>query len=246
MTFNKVILGCSPFTLGFQFGHRSRIYELDFSGQPENIVEVIDKAYQLGVNNIMLKNNEDLINALRLSQNNGNKWKVTAFSTCDNLDGDLEVFSEFDVETVIMDGLFVDKNIEEDNYDIISDCLSRIRDASYIPAIETRMPFKNLPLIADSSFIDDFDTIMIPFNFYGYMMDCNFFHKDNRDEFKSLVEGLDKTVIANRTLATGILKPQEAYDFIKDIDYIDNVCIGIANVSEAEETIGIINEILKS
>lgn len=244
MTFNKVILGCSPFTLGFQFGHRSRIYELDFSNQPENIVEVIDKVYQLGVSDIMLKDNADLKEAIRMSQSNGNTWNVTAFSTCEDIVNDLDVFSEFNVDTVILDGLFVDKNIEEGNYEIINDYLNILKDASYTPAIETRMPFKNLPLIAKSSLVDNFDTIMIPFNFYGYMMDCNFFNKENRDEFKNLVDNLNKHVIANRTLATGILKPQEAYDFIRDIDYIDSVCIGIAKKSEAEETLGVINEIL--
>lgn len=246
MTFNKVILGCSPFALGFQFGHRSRLYELDFSDKPENIVEVIDRAYQLGVNNIMLKNNEDLKKAIRLSEDNGNRWNVTAFSSCEDIRKDLEDFSEFNVDRVILDGLFVDKNLEEDNHDIIAEYLSLVQDASYIPALETRTPFSNLPIIADSSFVDDFSTVMIPFNFYGYMMDCNFFNKDNRDEFRILVEKLNKTVIANRTLATGILQPQEAYDFIRDIDYIDEVCVGIAKTSEAEETLGIINEILKS
>ena len=47
MAFNEVILGCSPFTLGYQFGHRSRLYELDFTNHPEVIQEVIDKAYEM-------------------------------------------------------------------------------------------------------------------------------------------------------------------------------------------------------
>ena len=83
---------------------------------------------------------------------------------------------------------------------------------------------------------------MFPLNFYGYMMDCNFLNKENKDKISFSVEIIGKKIIVNRTLATGILKPQEAYDFIKNIDYVDCVCVGLAKESEAEETLGIINK----
>ena len=244
MTFSEVILGCSPFTLGYQFGHRSRLYELDFSNHPENIVEVIDKAYELNVKNIMFKVNEDLEKAIDMSTENGNDWTVTAFTRCENIDDDLELFSKFNTDKVILSGEFVDKKIEENDFDAISDYLNKVSDASFVPAIESRLPFQNLPIIKESSFIDEFDAIMIPLNFYGYMMDCNFFNKENRNDFADIVSSLNKDVIANRTLATGILKPQEAYDFLRDIDYIDAVCVAVSKISEAEETFSIINEIL--
>ncbi|RAP49545.1 MAG: hypothetical protein BZ133_07640 [Methanosphaera sp. SHI613] len=244
MTFSEVILGCSPFTLGYQFGHRSRLYELDFSGYPENIVEVIDKAYEMNVKDIMFKVNKDLEKAIDISTQNGNEWTVTAFTDCENIDDDLELFSKFNTKRVILSGEFIDKKIEESDYDTISDYLARISDASFIPSIETRQPFKNVPIIKNSSFIDEFDTIMIPLNFYGYMMDCNFFNSENRDVFADMISSLNKEVIANRTLATGILQPQEAYDFLKNIDYIDAVCVAVAKSSEAEETFSIINEIM--
>ncbi|MBQ6218613.1 MAG: hypothetical protein IJJ47_02665 [Methanosphaera sp.] len=245
MTFSEVILGCSPFTLGYQFGHRSRLYELDFSNQPENILEVIDKAYELNVKDIMLKPNKDLEAAIGMSEKNGNEWTVTAFSDCENIDDDLELFSDFNTKRVILSGEFIDKKIEESDYEAISDYLNKVSDASFEGAIETRMPFKNLPLIKESSFVDEFKTIMIPLNFYGYMMDCNFFDGENRNLFSERVKSLNKEVIANRTLATGILQPQEAYDFLKNIDYIDAVCVAVAKASEAEETFSIINGILE-
>lgn len=243
MKFNDVILGCSTFTLGLQFGHRSRLYELDFMNQPENILEIIDKVYEMNVNNIMLKANKDLETALNQSIDNGNDWKIIGFSECNDINADLELFNNYDTKTVILSGEFVDKNIEEENYDVIKEYLSKIKDNSYIPAIETCRPFKNIPLIAQSSLMDNFDALLIPFNFYGYMMDCNFFNKENRDIFEKTVKDLNKEIIARRTLATGILKPQEAYDFIKEVDYINSVCVGVAKKSEAEETFGIINNI---
>lgn len=52
MTFNEVILGTSPFIFAPQFGHRTWLYELDFKDQPENIAEILDKSYELGVHRI--------------------------------------------------------------------------------------------------------------------------------------------------------------------------------------------------
>lgn len=245
MTFSEVILGCSPFTLGYQFGHRSRLYELDFSNHPENILEVIDKAYELNVHNIMFKVNDDLEKAIDISCENGNDWIVTAYSDCENIDDDLELFSKFNTRRVILSGEFIDKKIEESDYETIGDYLNKVADASFTPAVETRMPFKNLPIINKSPFVDEFETIMIPLNFYGYMMDCNFFDGKNRNLFSEKVKSLNKEVIANRTLATGILQPGEAYDFLKDIDYIDAVCVAVAKTTEAEDTFSIINDILE-
>ena len=245
MTFSEVILGCSPFTLGFQFGHRSRLYELDFSGHPENILQVINSAYDFNVKNIMFKVNDDLEKAIDMSIEGGNNWVVTAYSDCENIDDDLELFSKFNTKRVVLSGDFIDKQIEQSNCDLISDYLNRVSDASFLPVIETKLPFKNIPIIRDSPFVNQFNSIMIPLNFYGYMMDCNFFDSKNRDAFSQMVASLNKEVIANRTLATGILQPQEAYDFLKNIDYIDAVCVAVAKSSEAEETFSIINEILK-
>ena len=44
MTFNEIILGTSPFIFAPQFGHRTRLYELDFENQPENIAKILDKS----------------------------------------------------------------------------------------------------------------------------------------------------------------------------------------------------------
>ena len=151
MTFNEVILGCSPFTLGYQFGHRSRLYELDFSGHPENILEVIDSAYDLNVDNIMFKVNEDLERAIEMSLQEGNDWTVTAYTDCENIDDDLELFSKFNTNRVILSGEFVDRKIEKSDFEAISTYLNRVSDASFTPAIETMRPFNNIPAIRDSS-----------------------------------------------------------------------------------------------
>ncbi len=240
MVFNEIILGTSPFVFSTHFGHRAWLYELDFKEQPENVQEVLDCAYNMDVNTILVKNSADLINGLDLSIENGANWSVIGMVNGRNYVEDIEFFSKYNTTTIIIDGLFVDQNID-DNMDKIIDILKYIKQKGYTPAIETRTPFKNIPVISESDLMDYFDVIMIPLNFYGYMMDCNFLNDENKDVIRNMVKNLSKKVIANRTLAAGILKPQEAYEFISQIDYIDAVCVGVAKTSEVEETIGIVN-----
>lgn len=242
MTFNEIILGTSPFIFAPQFGHRTRLYELDFEKQPENIQKILDKSYEKGVHKILLNRSDDLETALDLSIQNGNEWEVIGKTNLDKFDEDLQTFSKYNTTTIMLDGFFVDQNIEDNTYDIISNYLKEIKSKGFIPAIETRTPFKNIPKIVESNFANDFDEIMLPFNFYGYMMDCNFLNNENKEKINHLLSVIDKKIIANRTLATGILKPKEAYEFISTVDYIDSVCVGVAKVEEAEETFSIINE----
>ncbi len=242
MTFNEIILGTSPFIFAPQFGHRTRLYELDFEKQPENIAEILDKSYQMGVHTILLNNSKDLLDALDISIQHGNNWQVIGKTNSENFDDDITAYEKYETSAVMLDGFFVDENIEEGNFQKIGEYLQKIRDKGFAPAIETRIPFKNIPVIKDSELIDDFDMIMLPLNFYGYMMDCNFLNNENKQKIKELLLSLDKKVIANRTLATGILQPKEAYEFIGGVEGVDSVCVGVAKVSEAEETFTVVNE----
>ncbi len=242
MTFNEIILGTSPFIFAPQFGHRTRLYELDFENQPENIVKVLDKSYEKGVHKILLNRSDDLEAALDISIQNGCKWEVMGKTSVKNFEEDLSVFSKYNTKTIILDGFFVDENIENNSFDNISKYLKEIKSRGFIPAIETRTPFKNIPKIVESELIDDFEEIMLPLNFYGYMMDCNFLNNENKQIIRDLLATLNKKIIVNRTLATGILQPEEAYKFIAGVDYVDSVCVGVAKVEEAEETFNIVNK----
>lgn len=241
MTFKEIILGTSPFIFAPQFGHRTRLYELDFEKQPENIAKILDKSYEMGVHKILLNRSDDLEAALDLSIQNGCQWEVIAKTNAENFEEDLSVFSKYDTRTVMLDGFFVDENIENKSLDNVSKYLEDIKSNGFVGAIETRTPFKNIPKIVKSPIIDDFEEIMLPLNYYGYMMDCNFLNNENKQVIQDLLSTINKKIIVNRTLATGILQPEEAYKFISGVDYVDSVCVGVAKVEEAEETFDIIN-----
>lgn len=241
MTFNEIILGTSPFIFAPQFGHRTRLYELDFEKQPENIQKILDKSYELGVHKILFNRSEDLELALDMSIQNGNDWEVIGKTDGEHFEEDLTTFSKYNTTTIMLDGFFIDENINNNNFEEISKYLREIKSNGYVPAIETRTPFKNIPKIVESV-IDEFEEIMLPLNFYGYMMDCNFLTNENKEKIQDLLSTLNKKIIANRTLATGILQPKEAYEFISKVDCVNSVCVGVAKVEEAEETFSIINE----
>jgi hypothetical protein len=46
--------------------------------------------------------------------------------------------------------------------------------------------------------------------------------------------------MANKILAVGILNPEEALDFLKTLDYVDMVTLGVASEKESEETFNLL------
>ncbi len=59
---------------------------------------------------------------------------------------------------------------------------------------------------------------------------------DEREHFREMIHELGKTVIAKKVLAAGIMTPDDAFDYLKKLDYVDMVALGIASEDEAEET----------
>lgn len=242
MTFNEVILGNAPFIGATRFGHRSRLYELDFKKQPENIAKIMNKSNEMGVKNILIKNNKDVVDAVKLSESEGFDWNVIGITDCTNFDDDLKIFEDLSANTILLSDKFVDSHIKDDKFDDIANYLNKINDMNKIAGLESNLAFHNTPLIYNSFLMDLFDVYMIPLNFYGYMLDCDYFKKENKEIYKENISKMNKKIIANHTLATGILKPAEAYEYIKNIDFIDSVCVGVAKTEEAEETFDVINK----
>ena len=85
-----------------------------------------------------------------------------------------------------------------------------------------------------------FDIYMVPVNKLGYLMDCDTYGSDERINLNQIIKSLDKTVIAKKVLAAGILKPQEAFDYLKTVEFADIVAIGIASEEEAQETFSLL------
>ena len=249
----QTILGYGPFMAELYYGHRSRLYLDDLYNNPQNTCDVIMEAYNHGIRAINLVNDSNLLKAYDMAVDEGCEMKVIATigkSDVDYLnpnyevakevgwDEDIELFSGYDCPLMLVDEFIVD------GYDwkLTSKILSEINSAGALSGIVTAFPSKTTDLLPNNLDMDLFDFYMIPFNSLSYMMDINAFNASQRQEFVDMVLSLNKKIIATRVLAAGVLKPKEAFSFLKNLDYIDAISIGVAKVEEASEDFSLLKE----
>ena len=228
------------------FGHRSRLYQLDLYESPQNIADVIIESYNYGVRAINLVNDSNLLKAYDLAADVGCKMKVIATvgkSDVDYLnpnyevakevdwDEDIELFASYDCPLMLVDEFITD------GYDwkLTSKILNRINDSGALSGIVTAFPSRTSDLIPDNLDMDLFDFYMVPYNSLSYMMDISAFNASQRQEFIDKIKSLNKKIIATRILAAGVLKPQEAFTFYKNVDFVDAICMGVAKIEEVRE-----------
>ena len=249
----QTILGYGPFMAELYYGHRSRLYFDDLYKNPQNVSEVIQEAYNQGVRAINLVNDENLLKAYDMACDAGCNMKVIATIGKRDIDylnpnyevakdveweEDIELFSSYDCPLMLVDEFIVDAG----DWNLTSKILTRINDTRALSGLVTVFPSKTSDLLSDNIDMDLFDFYMIPFNSLSYMMDISAFNASQRQKFVEKIVKLNKKIIASRILAAGVLKPQEAFTFYKNIDYVDAICMGVAKVSEAEEDFKLLKE----
>ena len=249
----QTILGYGPFMAELYYGHRSRLYLDDLYNNPQNTADVIVEAYDHGVRAINLVNDSNLLKAYDLAVSQGCEMKVIAtigkrdvdylnpnYEVAKEVDWDedIELFSSYDCPLMLVDEFIVD------GYDwkLTSKILSEINNTGSLSGIVTAFPSRTTDLLSDNLDMNLFDFYMIPFNSISYMMDINAFNASQRQEFVDRVLSLNKKIIATRVLAAGVLKPKEAFTFLKTTDYIDGICMGVAKIEEASEDFSLLRE----
>jgi hypothetical protein len=232
----RKLLGTSPFIGAAQFGHRSRLYQLDLYNKPENILKIIKKSYELGITGIQLVPYEPVVKALNWAIDEGCELNIvgTVRQDCEN--EDIELLTGLEASAMLIHGAITDKL----NYDFLAEKLENIRQTGAVAGLVTHRPFNTTKNLLESPIIDSFDIYMVPVNKLGYLMDVDRFMDKERAEFRNLINKLDKTIIAKKTMAVGILTPNDAFDYLKTLDYVDLMTVGIASEAEAEETFGLL------
>ena len=252
-TIPKTILGFSPFVAEHFLVHRSMLYERDLHENPQAIADVIVESYNQGVRAINLFNDEKLLEGYDLACSQGCEMQVIATigkTDIDYLnpnyeiakeadwDEDIELFSKYDCPLMLVDEFIVDAY----DWRLTSKILSSINDTGALSGLITAFPLKTTTLIPENLDMNLFDFYMVPFNAISYMMDITAFNASQREEFKEKLTSLNKKVIASRIMACGVLKPKEAFEFYKNIDYVDLISIGVAKVEEAREDFTLLKE----
>ena len=249
----QTILGYGPFMAELYFGHRSRLYFDDLYTSPQNIADVIIESYNQGIRAINLANDAVLLEAYGIARDAGCEMKVIATVGKSDVDylnpnyevakevdweDEIEMFGEYDCPLMLVDEFIVD------GYDwkLTSKILEKINDSGSLSGLVTAFPSKTTDMIRDNLDLDLFDFYMIPFNSLSYMMDISAFNASQREEFRQKLVSLNKKVIATRTLAAGVLQPKEAFTFLKNIDYVDAIAVGVASCDEAKEDFSLLKE----
>jgi hypothetical protein len=234
----RTLLGTAPFTgiEAAQFGHRAMLYQLDFPEDPERIAGIIRKSYELGVRGIQLIPKPWTVEAVKMAAETGCEMDIVGTVRPEDPSGDVAILSELGASAMILHPATVDKM----DFQAVEEQLQLIKDEGVIPGVSTSFPFQITARLIDSPLQDLFDIYMIPLNRLGYIMDSEGYGPEDRLKLQTMIKKLGKIVLANKTLAAGILQPSEAFDYIKTVDYVDMISVGIASVAEAEETFRII------
>ena len=249
----QTILGYGPFMAELYFGHRYRLYLDDLYNNPQNISEVIIESYNHGIRAINLVNDENLLKAYDIAVSEGCEMKVIATigkTDVDYLnpnyevakeadwDEDIELFSQYDCPVMLVDEFITDAY----DWALTSKILNGINDAGSLSGLVSAFPMRTTELLPKHLDMALFDFYMIPYNSLSYMMDISAFNASQRQEFIEKVVSLNKKIIATRILAAGVLKPQEAFTFYRNVDFVDAICVGVASVNEASEDFTLLKE----
>ncbi len=229
-------LGTAPFTSAPYFGHRARLYQLDFEKNPENIYKIIKYAYDCGIRAIQAIPEKSMINALKIVKEENLDMSIYGTIRKDNYNKDINVFADLNADLMFLDEWITDKSTS----DFIIGVLDIINSNNTLSGLITSMPKETTKKLINSPMKELFDVYMLPINKLGYLMDYPLFIPSARDELKENLIKLNKTVMASQTLAAGILQPVEALEFIKSLNYIDMLTIGLTKESEVDETLNIL------
>lgn len=250
----ETVLGYGPFMAEPYYGHRARLYHLDLYSQPEKIAEVILAAYDNGVRAINLVNDKNLLKGFDLACDAGCEMKVIATIGKSEVDylapnydvacevdwqDDIELFSSYDTPVMLVDEFITDAY----KWNLTSKILTEINDSDSLSGIVTAFPYRTTDLLKDNLDLDLFDFYMIPLNSFAYMMDTPSFLKAQREEFRQKILDLNKKIIACRVLSVGIQTPDEGFNFLNTMDFVDLVTFGVASVDEIKKDMDVLKSI---
>ncbi|MBM4241365.1 MAG: hypothetical protein FJ150_06875 [Euryarchaeota archaeon] len=228
----RILLGTSPFIAAAQFGHRARLYYLDLYQHPENILKIIKKSYNLGIKGVQLVPYKPVVEAVNEAISDGCNLEIVGTIRPGKEDKDIKLLSQMEACAMLLHADITDRY----EWDFIADKIQQIKDSNAIPGLVTHRPFETTEKLLKSPILNLFDIYMVPISKIGYIMDTMEFGAPERANFRELIKNLGKKIIAKKVLAAGVLKPEEAFDYLSSLDYVDMVAVGIASEDEATET----------
>ncbi len=221
----RVLLGTSPFIGSGQFGSRAAFYYSHFYKNPQNIVEIIFKAVDLGVTGVQALPFRPIFGALKAVEREV-KERLTIVGTIgpDDPLSDIRDFQGFNTVAMLLHGEITDSRDSRR----ISELLNSVHAAGCLAGLATHKPFSTLNWLLEAGL--DIDLLMLPFNKLGMFMDAD------PVRVAEAIKRLGKPVIGKKILAAGYLSPQEALTYVVQMGCVDLVALGVASEQEVKET----------
>jgi hypothetical protein len=232
--FPKISLGTSPFLGAGQFDNRALMYYSRLFQKPENIVSIIVKSIELGIEAVQAIAYREIVKAiLKAVQITGRQVYTSLAIGLDDWREELRYAEELGSDIIYLHARIADSR----NIKMMHEITEATRHEGRIPGCATHNPARTIPFL-DSADVD-IATYLAPVNKIG-----RFMGKDP-DRTLEIITGTPRAVIAKKTLAAGRLAPREALDYFRDLKSIAGIAIGIASVREAEETFPIAKEVFR-
>ena len=224
----RILVGTSPFIAAGQF-EKSFEYYMEFVEKRGKIAEILAWCLSNGFSWIQAIDIDFIAWELSLASKKANVKPKIVLSTWDKPERAIKRFSSFDIKMVLAHASLVDTL----NIDRLKKFLLQVESQGLIPGVVTHEPSRTLPEIKH---IENIKAIMIPLNYAGL------FNK-NVDETLRHVRDMKAIVIAKKVLGAGRLPIDKALQWILSIPEVDSLALGIASISEAEQTLNLAYEL---
>lgn len=219
-----ILLGCSPFIGAGQFGMKAFQYYRKFYLQPENMVKLFTRSFDLGVKAVQLLSDKPVDALIKACDITGVKPFII-YST--DLSGSglrrmLDKLSPLNPEVITVHAEISDvRDIGK-----VMERLRIIREYGATPGLATHVPGVTMSWVEEADV--PVEVILAPLNSLGYAMEPDF--KRSLDAIKRC----SRKVVAIKPLAAGKLSPEVALRFV--YKYVNSIAVGITSEEEMKET----------
>ncbi len=139
------------------------------------------------------------------------------------------------VDSLLLHEILTDMAISLNLDDLIYSYINYLKKNKINPGFETR----NFPLLVKKMKELNIDcsniSVAIPINKIGFYMN------PSKNETEEALQFFNGKVIAMSILAAGYLNPKEAIDYIKGVQNVSGIVVGVSNEKQATETFKLLN-----
>ena len=228
----RILLGTSPFIGAGQFGRRALPYYNRFYLNPSNILGIIRKVHELGIEGIQLLPYGPVVEAVERALGEGIELRIVGSVRLGEAERDIELLERLGAVAMVAHAEIADLRDRR----ALEAVLNAIHRTGRPAGFASHRPFRTLGWAEGLGL--DYEILMVPMNASGAFMDCK------PEKLAALLERLGKLVIAKKALAAGSLPPAEALAYVAGLRCVDSVALGVASDREAEETMSLAKELL--